>query len=493
MKPMRNRIRTAQLLHIALAIVATAHAESRSENFAVDPHWEGVNNRIEVGIPPRIAQRFGWRGDTNFAGKAPGEIGGYIQSSTRPAHYAEVLSSTLTVEQPLSFSGRFALVEGRSLSGWHTLCETMVGFFNDAEQGWRAKNFLGFRFIGSNEPDGCTIEVYFGPSNGAAGGQFLYKDGKFAPGKVRDHDGTMLFRIPPDAKQHPWSFDYDPAGADGAGAIRFEVDGTVWTINLLPEHRQAGATFNRFGLFNQQLPGRAMVVYFDDIVINGKAYDFTDDPNWEGKGNQDVFEDPVQYGSQDFGYCPDTNYAGGEKGEVGGRIWRIEEPKFFGYYGADTGTLSLNDVIEARGKIAIRRFGIDSGVQLGFFLNTPEQEYPPRNFIGVIMDSWTQGGRFLMPEYGTSKRGQALDARQSLWFIDDGKPHDWTIRYDPAAGDGRGAVTVTLDDKRATIALPEGARVEGATMNRFGLFGMQHGNGKFAEIYLDDVTYTVKP
>ncbi|MBI4603234.1 MAG: hypothetical protein HY721_14870 [Planctomycetes bacterium] len=490
--------RAALAVLTALAAAAlTAAARDRAfgegglvqvhRDFARDPGWEGVRNRLPVTFPPRVMQRFGWS-PTNHAGAAAGEIGGYIQSSTRPATYAKAIEPR-TLDAPLSFSGSFALLEGRSISGWHTLAEANIGFFNAAEQGWRPKSFAGFRLAGSNEPDGALIEIGYGTRTGAAGGAFLEKTG-LHEGLVKEIDGGRMLRIAPGAARHRFACAYDPAAGGGRGEIRLTLDGRSWSLPLREGHRKAGGTLDRFGIFNQQIPGRALVVYLDDLEVNGEREDFAADPRWEGRGNDAVFEDPVLYGSNDFGYSP-TAYAGGERGEIGGRFWRVDagEPQLKGHYGDDVGRLTLDDRLEARGKIAIRRFSIDSGILIGFF-DSAAQGWPPRSFAGAYLDSLTSGGRFFMPMYGTVARGEHLHPERSPFFIDDGKPQELAILYDPEAAGGSGAVTVALGSQSATLPLPAAARREGASMNRFGVFNMQDSNGKHCEVYLDDLTYT---
>jgi hypothetical protein len=461
------------------------------QDFSHDPGWEGVRNRLPATFPPRVMQRFGWS-RTNHAGKAAGEVGGYIQSTTRSAYYAKAIERR-TMEAPLSFSGSFAMLEGRAISGWHTMAEVNIGFFNSADQGWRPKNFVGFRLAGSNDPDGALVELDYGTGTGAAGGVFLKKTGSQKhEGLVKGMDTGQMLRIAPDAARHEFKCTYDPAGSGGRGEILLTIDTHSWTLSISEEHRKAGATFDRFGIFNQQIPGRAMVVYFDDLEINGQRDEFAVDPKWEAKGNADVFEDPVLYGTNDFGYSP-TSFAGGKPGEIGGRFWRVEasEPHLKGYYGGNVGKLTLADRLEARGKIAIRRFSIDSGMHIGFFSSTG-QGWPPNNFVGVYLDSYTSGGRFFMPMYGTATRGDHLQPERSPFFIDDGKPQDFAIVYDPQADNSNGAVTVTLGTQSARLPLPAGVRAQGAVMNRFGMFNMQDNNGKHCEVYLDDLTYTAR-
>src|SRR5262249_45372466 len=65
-----------------------------------------------------------------------------------------------------------------------------------------------------------------------------------------------------------------------------------------------------------------------------------------------------------LGFSP-TKFAGGaEPGEVGGVVWRDVKPA---YYAAKVGPLTLDDKIEASGRLAVRAAASDSGATFGFF------------------------------------------------------------------------------------------------------------------------------
>jgi hypothetical protein len=481
-------------LSIVLAWVAPRLAGERTQDFTENPDWEGVNNRLPVTFPPRLLQSFGYC-DTNFAGVSPGEIGGHFQNTVRPAYYGMTIDPSLTMDDALSFSGNLALLEGRAISQWITMGCAYLGFFNSAEQGWRAKNFVGLRFMEFNEPDGCTLEVSVGTGDGAACGMFLNEGGEHAEGTVVEQDASELLRIAPDAQPRTFSLAYKPE--EGNGVITFTLDSVNWDLNIPEDVRLRGAVFNRFGLFNEQIPGRDMTIYFDDLTANGAEMDFSKDPSWEASENGEilkgsrvhrVFNDPVLYGSADFGYSP-TNYAGGEPGEIGGLLWRVEEPEYMGHCADRTGDLTLEQHLQASGKIAIRKFSIDSGMYIGWF-DSEIVDWPPTNFVGVLMDSFTRGGRFFMPMFGTKSDFGHLHPLKSPWFTDDGKAKEFSILYDPEANNGNGRITATLAEKSAFIDLPKKARQEGALMNRFGILNMRKGNGKQCEVYLDDLSYT---
>ena len=81
----------------------------------------------------------------------------------------------------------------------------------------------------------------------------------------------------------------------------------------------------------------------------------------------------------------------------------------------------------------------------------------------------------------------------SRWLKPDRKRRHFSFDYDPAANDGQGRITATLDDQVITINANKGQtlRRAGAKFDRFGLLNVRSG-GKYVEVYFDDLTYTVK-
>ena len=68
-------------------------------------------------------------------------------------------------------------------------------------------------------------------------------------------------------------------------------------------------------------------------------------------------------------------------------------------------------------------------------------------------------------------------------------PHDWTLDYSPAAADGRGQITLTLDGKAVRLDLSKSTRKAGARFDRFGIITTWvDGNGQ--TIFFDDLTYS---
>src|ERR1041385_3676696 len=80
----------------------------------------------------------------------------------------------------------------------------------------------------------------------------------------------------------------------------------------------------------------------DPSVIKTKSFDR--DPNWEGFNNR-ITPEKIPTIVQDFGYS-DSNFAGKERGEIGGQVWRAAEPAF---YADKIPPRTLNDKLTASG------------------------------------------------------------------------------------------------------------------------------------------------
>src|SRR5258708_1304261 len=105
------------IIHVFIAALAAAPLVSqpadspmsttKTESVDRDPEWDGYNNRIVPKQFRTIAQNFGFS-KSNFAGEAPGELGGRIWRAAQPAFYADKIEPK-TLNDRLTASGRFAL------------------------------------------------------------------------------------------------------------------------------------------------------------------------------------------------------------------------------------------------------------------------------------------------------------------------------------------------------------------------------------------------
>ncbi|WP_428938194.1 hypothetical protein [Fontivita pretiosa] len=459
--------------------VLSQQANLRHQDFSTDPGWEGFRNRL-VPVPAKITrQDFGWR-DTNHAkGVRPGEIGGWIQRSVTPAYYAMPIP-VKTFNDKLVASGKFAVTRDDGNSGM------LFGFFNDKSRGWRTPNSLTFRIDGN----GGKYWVFFeyGTQHWLSGGIGCFEGERYQTTRTKPFlaDGTV----------HTWKLSYDPDAAAGKGQVTFTLDDKTYTLALADGHKADGATFNRFGMFNQQTSGSGMEVYFDDLMLDGKPIDLDGDPKWDALGNQVEFEDRLLRPYHDFGYSPDTTHAGGGRGEIGGAVWRDEAGG--AYYADAVGPLSLDDEIHASGKVAFTAAGSDSGAFIGFFdsqskrsKTTPHHVEPDRNVLAILIEGPSRVGHYFRPAcYNRDAKGE-ITAEGPL-IRPDGQVHQWSMDYSPTAADGRGRITVRFDDHVQTYDLAPGIRQAGATFDRFGIFNI-HSGGHFVQVWFDDLSYTVKP
>jgi hypothetical protein len=93
-----------------------------------------------------------------------------------------------------------------------------------------------------------------------------------------------------------------------------------------------------------------------------KPESFDKDPGWEGHNNR-VQPTQVKPMQQDFGYRT-TNFAGKDKGEIGGVIWRAPTRAS---YAAKIPTRTLNDKLSASGTFALTATSGSSGAFFGWF------------------------------------------------------------------------------------------------------------------------------
>ena len=470
----------------------------KTETFDHDPNWDAHQNRVKVP-PVKKQQDFGWS-STNHCGTGPGEIGGVVWRSVTPAYYGKKVGP-FNWDNPLSASGTITCLKSNTGKGWQTGSTVYIGFFNSAEQGWRPINYMGFRLEVHTDTKAEKlesrpyVELCYGTSKWAAGGITANARGEGQAKNPLELDQDAMQRVPPDGSKHSWEFRYDPKGGDhGTGEIILVFDGNTTKTRIPRWHREHGATFDRFGIFNNQVCGNFIEVYLDDISINGEKQDFASDPKWDEKGNRDLVTDMREYGAQDFGFSP-TNHAGGAKpGELGGFFQSVDpwETNFMGYYADRVGPLTLDHKLFAKGKFSSdNEYSIDSSMAIGWF-NADNLGWPVKNFVGVFFDSLSDTGRIITPLYGAADGSTGSGDAKWVMFMPDGRHYDWTMEYDPAGEGGRGVIQFTINGETTTRVLNAGDRKKGATFNRFGVFNLGGANSKHCVVWFDDLTYTVR-
>jgi hypothetical protein len=474
----------------------------KRESFDKDPNWEGHNNRLRPLVIPTITQDFGYS-PTRLATEAKGEAGGKVVRCATPTYYAAPLTGK-TLDDKLTASGTFALTGAAGSSG------VFFGWFNSRQQdgGGRPVQSLGLDIDG--EPSGARLAVRMINGSNKSCGTFItpFLPGKFRPTPIR-LDGT----------RYSWTLNYDPEANGGRGQFRFTIQShstrpeplaaqrlpadlpaahktealnhfpntTVFTVDLPAGFKDEGASFDRFGLLNLMKPGNPMTIYFGDLKHDGMTEDFTKDPGWVGFKNRATIE-AAPVGAHDFGFSAKTSYAGGKPGEVGGDLWRSGK---YGYYADRVGPLTLDDRLEARGKVVLKVGAPDSDIYIGWFSGAGKEESPAHSgsFVGVHVGGPTRVGHYFLPEFTTAKGTKGKVDRGPI--LTPGKVFDWSLTYDPAASGGQGELRVTLGQETVTLRLKPGQKAEGARLDRFGLFNSTVG-GQLVRIFLDDLQYTAQ-
>ena len=482
----RHSVRLVILILCCFAPADTSLAKSPTSNlskieFGRDPKWEGFRNRLLPDFRPTVRQDFGYS-RTNYAGgQRRGEIGGLIHRAQPRAYFAKAIP-TLTLHDRFSAAGKFAVTEAEGSSA------AMVGWFHETSDGWRTPNSLMFRVDGNGGKYWIFYE--YGTQTWATGGGGAFEGERYqtTPTKPFPADGTV----------HSWALMYDPGAAQGLGQMTFTIDSQNYALPLSPGHKADGAVFNRFGIMNQQTPGSRLKFYLDDLVLDGQTIPFDNEPKWLEDGNRMTYPQRFIRPHHDIGYSR-TNNAGGMLGEIGGIMFRDEEPA---YYGDRVGPFSLEHPLSAAGKIALCSAGSDSGIFLGWFNATkkrhkldPEHVTRQTDYLGVMIEGPSRKGHYFRAAYSTSRgNGQAPTAEGDLQnerprIQPDKSIHQWSLDYNPEGADGLGSIRVVLDDIVRVLNLRPGERTEGSVLDRFGFFDIQSG-GHHVEVYVDDLIFS---
>jgi hypothetical protein len=220
-----------------------------------DPGWDGRGNRVTFVERDFQRQDFGYS-ETNWAGTGIGEIGGlfYRTEPVDPIHgyYADDVGR-LTLDDPITFSGNIAFVNGATDAGM------FFGYFNagktmaeleDERAGMPLDDMLGLVV------DGPTRVGY-------------YFTALCSPKRevVSDKHGPIIL---PTCEPHTFSFTYDPQANGGVGRITVTLDGKSFFLDLTPQQRSAGATFDRFGVASIRKGGKYVTVYLDDLTYTAR-------------------------------------------------------------------------------------------------------------------------------------------------------------------------------------------------------------------------------
>lgn len=216
-----------------------------------DPHWEGKNNRARWTEPNFHAMNDYGFTQTNWAGKAAGEIGGlFWRTEPEDPHFSYYGDDVgkLTLDDPISFSGQIRFVTGMTDAAGY------FGYFRSKDQTrilTRGASNAKRNMMGITIADSSAVGYYF-------------------VGSVSDGDGeTRSYRekvFTPSEQSRHFTFAYNPAENNGIGRITYSLDGEQFMVDLTPQQRQTGATFDRIGLANVRSGGHSVEFYLDDLT-----------------------------------------------------------------------------------------------------------------------------------------------------------------------------------------------------------------------------------
>jgi hypothetical protein len=457
----------------------------KEEHFDQEPaHWEGINNRGSQFQPRIVNQDFGYSGRSHHVGEKEGEVGGRINPAAEPAYYGYRLPKALGFDEVLSASGKLFVAHGPG--------HFLLGFFNpDTLKEWRTPNTLAARINGRGEGFHCHLE--YCTSRWRAGAGLI---GESVPG------GRITAKMLPCDRVYDWRLAYEPDQSAGTGSLTLTLSNQSAHCTVTQEHRADGATFTHFGL----LPvlkswDNAGQVWIADLTVNGKRFDFTQEPGWEGVGNRQTYETKNTRPHFDFGWSP-THWADGKAaGELGGLIFRgdCRDPNRLAAYGDRLSPLNLDNPLFARGKVCMIRGVSDSTASIGFYhsqwslrTNSAQDQAVPMDYLGINIEGPSSEGFFFYPVYRAHRNAaktQIASPGPRLRISPDRSSHDWTLYYDPGGATGRGRITVSLDGQTCTLDLEAADRAAGASFDRFGLC-TPWIDGNSVTVFFDDLHYT---
>ena len=203
-------------------------------DFDEDPGWEGVGNRVR--FEERVVRPF------HDYGHDEGAARGVIFRDEEPSYWADIVGP-LSLEDELFASGTISI----PVAGVDSALS--IGWFDakTKRSSMSPRNTLAV-FVEGPSRVGHYVRAAYRTSSGR---------GLSAP------DGPVIL---PDGKTRTWSIHYRPE----AGTIVVTLDGVSRTTTLEPGHRQDGASFDRFGIFNMQRGGWHVVFTIDDLVYTAK-------------------------------------------------------------------------------------------------------------------------------------------------------------------------------------------------------------------------------
>ena len=255
---------------------------------------------------------------------------------------------------------------------------------------------------------------------------------------------------------------------------------TTFTVDLPDGYRKQGTTFDHFGLMNMMKPGGSM----SDLLRRPALPRPQPRTSRRTRSGTPPATAPRTRRRTSAGRTTSVsaprNHAGGKAGEVGGTFWRSGK---YAYYADKVGPLTLDDRLEASGKVVLK-VGAPGLGHVPRLVQQRQQGRSRRPRPGISSAS-TSAGRRGSATTSTPRlrppRGPRAQAAAGP-VLTPGKVYDWSLVYDPAAEGGNGAITVTLGKESVTLALKKGIKAQGARFDRFGVVHVEHRRANRADL-----------
>lgn len=228
-------------------------------------------------------------------------------------------------------------------------------------------------------------------------------------------------------------------------------------------------------------------------VAAERAESFDKAPDWDGFNNRSKAFEPRTI-VQNFGFSRTQHAGGNGPGEIGGMITPAAEPA---YYARKISTKTFEDILTASGTFNCT--GRHFNLLICFFNADSINEWRTPNtvalrlygrgdvfyaYVEYMTQRWRAGGDSPTP-FPTVKDPET--GRETFKGFPSNTKHRWSLKYDPKANNGAGAVFATIDDVTAVCHLDVGHQKDGAKFNRFGLLNVVKSADTGGEVWFDDV------
>jgi hypothetical protein len=124
--------------------------------------------------------------------------------------------------------------------------------------------------------------------------------------------------------------------------------------------------------------------------------------------------------------------------------------------------------------------------------NPSQQHSIPMDYLGINIEGPSSEGFFFYPVYrvhGDAAGALGANDGKAPRIYPNRKVHDWFLQYNPTGANGRGQITVRLDDWTCALDLAPGHKDMGASFDRFGICTTWI-DGNSVRVYFDDLIYT---